>query len=180
MGSMRMHTVCIYWLHRNRWIQWGVSVVAEWIRPDSCCGGEGGATVARPPKIWSTMLFVIPFCFRMRNNKALAGRDFGPHARDLRARTHDEYLLFEHLKPHFDEVLPSPDLSLQIPHRENNLPAVRRPWLSVMDRSGAKIKCVSFTIITSLFGGQFFSFKVLNRCPSNFFVICTHEHILRV
>ena len=40
--------------------------------------------------------------------------------------------------PTFDEMPFPPDLSLQTPHRKNNLSAVRRPWLSAMDRSGAK------------------------------------------
>ena len=96
--------------------------------------------------------------------------------------THDENLLFEHLHPTLTKYFP-PDLSLQTPHRENNLPAVRRPWLSVMDRSGAKREldkvCVFHYNNFSVWG-RFFSFKVLNRCPSNFVVICTHENILRV
>ena len=79
-------------------------------------------------------------------------------------------LLFEHLKPHFDEIPFPPDQSQQTPHRENNLSAVRRPWLSVMDRSGAKRErdkvCVfhnnNFSVWESIF-----SFKVLNLCPSN-------------
>ena len=40
--------------------------------------------------------------------------------------------------PTLTKYLFPPDLSLQTPHRENNLSAVRRPWLSEMDRSGAK------------------------------------------
>ena len=67
----------------------------------------------------------------------------------------------------------TPDLSLQTPtHRDNNLPAVRQPWLSVYgqdvwgseEREREKV-CVLFTINTSLVlggGGRFFcvqSFK---------------------
>ena len=84
--------------------------------------------------------------------------------------------------PTLTKYLFPPELSLQTPHRENNLSAVRQAWLSVMDRSGAKRErdkvCVFHNNNFSVWGWIFFfSFKVLNRCPSNFWVICTHKNI---
>ena len=79
--------------------------------------------------------------------------------------THDEILSFEHLKPHFDEILPPPPLrsfTTNPPQGKNNLPAVRRPWLSVMDRSGAKREqdkvCVFHYNNFSVWGSIFFFF----------------------
>ena len=46
--------------------------------------------------------------------------------------------LSTYLKPHFDEILFFPWSVTTNPCREDNLPAVRHPWLSVMDRSGVK------------------------------------------